>query len=84
VIAAALTCTGDFWIDTAFGGTLGDVVFGWSLIVASIPFGGLHNDPPVFLVFALCALINALVWGGMATLVIAAIRHFARLRTHTL
>ncbi len=81
VVAAALTCTGDFWSDTRLGSVLGDIFLGWGLILASIPFGGLHNNPPVILVFVLAALINAALWGGLTTLVVAAFRHLGRVRT---
>ena len=81
VVAAVLTCTGDLWSETRLGSMLGDDFLGWGMILASIPFGGLHDNPPFFLVFALAALINAVLWGGLTMLLVAAFRYLRRLRT---
>jgi hypothetical protein len=80
VVAAVMTCT-SFWSETALGSIVGDTLLGWGLILASIPFGGLHDNPPVFLVFAMAALINGVLWGGLTSLAVAALRFLRQLRT---
>ncbi len=76
IVAAILTCTGDLWSNTVLGNTLGDAFLAWGVILASIPFGGLHNNPPVYLVFALGALLNGLLWGGIASAAGSIIRRY--------
>ena len=79
LVAAVLTCTGSLWGHSALASTFGDVFLSWGIIAASIPFGGLHNDPPVFLVFAVGAFLNALLWGGITAGVASLLRQ-VRLR----
>jgi hypothetical protein len=36
----------------------------FGLILASLPFGGLHSGPPVVPVLALASILNAAIWGA--------------------
>ena len=38
----------------------------FGVIVGSIPFGGLHNDPPEMPLLVIASLLNAMLWGGVA------------------
>lgn len=64
------------------GSQFGDVFLSWGVILASVPFGGLHNDPPVLLVFALGALLNGLLWGGLVSAGVSLLRRIRIQRTY--
>jgi hypothetical protein len=62
-IAAALTALIPLLADNAAVAIVG-IPLSFGVILGSLPFGGLHNGPPVVAVFALACVINAIVWGG--------------------
>lgn len=35
------------------------------VIFAAMPYGGLHNNPPVVTVAVIASVINAALWGGL-------------------
>ena len=82
ILAAILTCTGDLWSNTTLGSAFGDLFLGWGVILASTPFGGLHSNPPVYLVFALAALLNGLLWSGIVSAASSIVRRHRAQRTH--
>ena len=63
VLAVVLTLTARWWAVTRPASVFADLTLSWGIIFASLPFGGLHNDPPFVLVYAVGLLLNALLWG---------------------
>jgi hypothetical protein len=52
------------WVESTPFALIG-VPLGFGLIVASLPFGGLHNAPPFLPLAILSSILNAAIWGGV-------------------
>lgn|GEM_PF-6540797 len=41
------------------------IPFELGVLLAALPYGGLHNNPPLVRVAVIASLINAALWGGL-------------------
>lgn len=63
ILMMLVTTTLPLWPQSDVAGLLA-APFGFGVLFASIPFGGLHNAPPQGPLMLLASLLNGAIWGG--------------------